>query len=334
MSVMTHETRVHARSLVAYGEGRPDAVVLSADLTSSTEADSFRDAFPHRFISMGMAEQNMMSFAGGLVREGLRPLVHDFAVFMYRRSLDQIEMSIAYPSLPVSIVGFLPGLTTPGGASHQAVNDVAVMRSIPNMAIIETGDVTDVEGALHAAEEHTGPVYLRMIRGNIPRLFDTPLRFRKARILREGTDVLVVSSGICTEDAIEATQRLVQSGVEIGHAHVSTLKPFDDAELIDRLLSACVVVTVENHSTIGGLGSAVAEVLATHGAGAPLHRMGIDDTYSHGASRDYLVTEHGIDADAIAQRLAGIVGLKSVQANRSTPVAQTNEDITTPDEAL
>ena len=163
--------RVHAKNILKWGKTNEKAIVLSGDLTTSCEIDEFRNAYPERFLSLGLMEQNMMSFAAGLAREGLIPMVHTFSVFMYRRALDQIEMSIAYPNLPVKIFGFLPGVTTPGGASHQALNDIAVMRSLPNMSVIETGDATDVESVLELSKNINGPVYIRMIRGEIPRLF-------------------------------------------------------------------------------------------------------------------------------------------------------------------
>ena len=163
--------RVHAKNILKWGKTNEKAIVLSGDLTTSCEIDEFRNAYPERFLSLGLMEQNMMSFAAGLAREGLIPMVNTFSVFMYRRALDQIEMSIAYPNLPVKIFGFLPGVTTPGGASHQALNDIAVMRSLPNMSVIETGDATDVESVLELSKNINGPVYIRMIRGEIPRLF-------------------------------------------------------------------------------------------------------------------------------------------------------------------
>ena len=176
--------RVHAKNILKWGKTNEKAIVLSGDLTTSCEIDEFRNAYPERFLSLGLMEQNMMSFAAGLAREGLIPMVHTFSVFMYRRALDQIEMSIAYPNLPVKIFGFFPGVTTPGGASHQALNDIAVMRSLPNMSVIETGDATDVESVLELSKNINGPVYIRMIRGEIPRLFskDDPTIFSKARI--------------------------------------------------------------------------------------------------------------------------------------------------------
>jgi transketolase len=141
-------SKVHERNIVAWAKDKPNVIVLSADLTSSTEINLFKNTYPERFFSMGIAEQNMMSFAGGLSREGFIPLVHTFAVFIYRRAYDQIAMSIAYPNLPVKMFGFLPGITTPGGATHQAIEDIAVMRALPNMTVLECGDVTDVESVL------------------------------------------------------------------------------------------------------------------------------------------------------------------------------------------
>ena len=146
-------TRVHAKNLVRWAADKPKVLVLSADLTSSTEIDLFRDTYPDRFLSMGIAEQNMLSFAGGLAREGFIPFVHTFAVFIYRRAYDQIAMSVAYPNLPVRMIGFLPGITTPGGATHQAIEDIALMRSLPNMTVLECGDATEVETVLDVMRE-------------------------------------------------------------------------------------------------------------------------------------------------------------------------------------
>jgi len=195
---MEMHTRVHARNLVAWAKDRPEVLVLSGDLTTSCEVDTFRDAYPDRFYSMGLAEQNMLSVAGGqnmlsvaggLAREGYTPFVHTFAVFMYRRALDQLEMSIAYPNLRVRLFGFL--VTTPGGATHQAIDDLGVLRALPNMTILETGDATDVESVLDLSATIDGPVYIRMVRGEIPRLFHPAdrMQLNHARMLSTGTDV-------------------------------------------------------------------------------------------------------------------------------------------------
>lgn len=306
-------SRVHARNLVAWAADKPEVLALSADLTSSTEIDLFRDSYPNRFFSMGMAEQNMMSFAGGLAREGFFPFVHTFAVFIYRRALDQISMSIAYPNMPVRMFGFLPGITTPGGATHQATDDIAILRALPNMTILETGDATDVESLLDVAHAVNGPVYVRMLRGEIPRLFDKaePMRFNKARVLSEGSDIALLSSGICTEEAMRATRALAARGVSIQHLHVSTLKPFTDAAVLEAAAKARYgVITMENHTIIGGLGTAVAEVMAENGLAKKLVRIGLKDTYAHGASRSYLMREYGLDAIALVREVEKLLGAK------------------------
>jgi len=303
--------QVHARNLVRWARDKPRVVVLSADLTRSTEIDLFRDTFPERFFSMGMAEQNMISFAGGLAREGFFPFVHTFAVFICRRALDQIAMSIAYPNLPVRLFGFLPGITTPGGATHQATDDIALMRVLPNMTILETGDATEVESVLDVAHSIDGPVYIRMIRGEIPRLFDPSrsMQLGQPRVLSTGSDVTLFSSGICTEEAMRVTRVLRKHGVSIQHMHISTLKPFENPAIVEAAARARYgVITIENHTVIGGLGSAVAETLAEAGVGKKLIRLGLKDTYAHGASRHYLMREYRIDALAVKETVETLLG--------------------------
>ncbi len=312
--------QVHERSLVAWAKDRPEVVVFSGDLTGSTEIALFKQTYPDRFYSMGLAEQNMMSWAGGMAREGYVPFVHTFAVFMYRRAYDQIAMSIAYPGAKVRIVGFLPGITTPGGVSHQAIEDISVMRSLPNMSVVEMGDATEVESVLDAVDKIEGPVYLRMLRGEIPRLFDpkTPFAFNKARLLQEGNDLCVISSGICTQEAIKAVQFLQEQGISVSHLHISTLKPFTDPLVVDTIRnSRHGVITLENHTVIGGLGTCVAEVMAENGIGKPLYRMGIRDHFAHGASREFLMRECEIDALALIQKAGQVVGRSfAVDANQ------------------
>ncbi len=306
-------SRVHARNLVEWAKDRPEVVVLSADLTGSTEIDLFRERYPDRFYSMGIAEQNMLSFAGGLAREGLRPFVHTFAVFIYRRAYDQIAVSVAYPNLPVRMFGFLPGITTPGGATHQAIEDVAVLRALPNMTILEVGDATEVETVLDVVQAIPGPVYVRMLRGEMPRLFarEAPFRLGQARILSAGRDVALLSSGICTEEAMRATQVLARRGVSIQHLHISTLKPFDDPAVIEAAARARYgVITMENHTIVGGLGTAVAEAMAEAGLGRKLVRLGIRDVFLHGASRPYLMHKYGLDAIALVREMEKLLGAK------------------------
>ena len=325
---LSTSSKVHTRNLVAWAKDKPEVIVLSADLTSSTEIDLFRDTYPKRFFSMGISEQNMMSFAGGLSREGFIPFVHTFAVFIYRRSYDQISMSIAYPNLPVKMFGFLPGITTPGGATHQAIDDIALMRTLPNMTVLECGDATDIESVLDIVYDIDGPVYVRMLRGEIPRLFSEPMQFCKARLLSEGDDIALLSSGICTEEAIRAVKVLKEHDVSIQHLHITTLKPFDDPEVFKAITSAKHgVITMENHTVIGGLGTAVSEVMAENGIQKRLLKIGIQDTYMHGASRNYLMKEYGLDSWTLVKKCEKLLlrKLKIKEEDLVLPSSKTSE---------
>lgn len=308
--------RPHVENFISWSADKPKVLVLTADLTNSCEVGKWRDTYPDRYFSMGMAEQNMLGFAAGLAREGFEPWLHTFAVFLYRRPLDQLLMSVAYPSLPVRLVGFLPGLTTPGGVTHQAIDDVAVMRAVPNMTVLSTGDATEVESVLDVAHQIPGPVYIRMLRGEMPRLFpkDEPFRLGKARDLSPDlgpADVLVLTEGICTEEALRALPVVRERGVRVRHLHISTLKPFDDPDVIAALAGEHrQIITMENHLRAGGLGSAVAEVMAERGIGVPLTRIGLDDTYAHGASQRYLLSEYGMDSAALVRAIERGLGKK------------------------
>jgi len=305
--------KVHAKKLVEWAKDKPEVLVLSADLTSNTEVDLFRDAYPDRFLSMGMTEQNISSFAGGLAREGFVPFFHTFAIFIYRRAFDQVSMSIAYPNLKVRLVGFLPGIVTPGGATHQAIEDIALMRTLPNMTVVEPGDANEVAQVLDVIEDVHGPVYIRQLRGEVPVLFDQnePMRLGHARQLQEGSDITLFSSGIWTEEAMRASKVLAERGISLQHMHVSTHKPFNDPAILAAAEKPKYgVITMENHIIIGGLGSEVAEVMAENGVGKKLVRIGLQDTYAHGASRPYLMRTHGLDAMALVQKTEQMIGEK------------------------
>lgn len=305
--------RPHAENFVRFAEDKPELLVLSADLTASCEAQPFREAYPERFFSMGMAEQNMMGFAAGLAREGFVPYIHTFAVFICRRPFDQVAMSIGYPNLKVRMLGFLPGIITPGGVTHQATDDVALMRVIPNMTVVDLADATDVLTFLDAIHEVNGPVYVRMLRGEVPRIFaeNDPFEVGKIRRLSEGTDLTVLSTGICTEEALRGAQALKDAGLSVCHLHLTTLKPFDAETVVDAASrSKLGVVTLENHSIIGGLGSATAEALADAGVGARLIRLGLQDRFAHGASKKYLMRHFGLDARALVDAAESLAGDK------------------------
>ena len=302
-------TKPYARAFEAHALTDDDILCVSADLTSSCEIDGFRDRHPDRFLSLGMAEQNMLSFAGGLGLGGFRPFIHSFGVFLYRRPHDQLIASIAYPRRRVRLMGFLPGITTPGGMTHQAIEDIAVMRATPNMTVIESGDATEVEALPEIADTVDGPVYARVLRGQVPRLFDTPPRLGEMRLLAGGSDVLIVTAGITTEEALRARPALEAAGVSVRHLHVFTHKPFDAAALLDHVAGVRHgVVVLENHVTEGGLGSAVAEAMAGAGSGKPLIRLGLRDTYAHGGSRPYLMRYYGLDAAALVAGVERLIG--------------------------
>ncbi len=304
--------QVHEKILVEWAKDKPEVVVFSGDLTGSTEITSFKNTYPERFYSMGLSEQNMVSLAGGMAREGYTPFLYTFAVFMYRRAYDQIAMSVAYPNQRVRFVGFLPGITTPGGVTHQAIEDIAVLRGLPNLTIVEMGDATEVETMLDVVQAIGGPVYIRMIRGAIPRLFDKsePFQLDKVRVLSDGEDFTLFSSGICTEEAMRAAQALKERGISIKHVHVSTLKPFDDPAVSEAIKTAKHgVITLENHNVIGGLGTCVAERIAKENLGKKLYTLGIKDRFAYGSSKPYLMEQYNLDAMTVIRQVEDILGI-------------------------
>lgn len=308
--MMQIEVNTHERCMIDFAAKHPEVLVMSADLGSSCEVKKFRQVYPDRYLTMGIAEQNMCSWAAGMAREGFRPFLHTFSVFLYRRILDQLEMSVAYPNLPVVFVGFVPGITTPGGVTHQSINDIGVLRTVPNMTIFDIGDATEIEGVLDLAYEINGPVFIRMLRKEVPRLFpaNEPMQFNRARLLSEGDDVLILSSSICTEEAIRATGALKSKGLSVQHMHVSTLKPFTDPTIL-AAIEKCKygVVTIENHYEVGGLGSAVAELIAENGLNKKLIKIGLP-CYPHGASKMYLMKKYGIDAMSLVNAVEKLTG--------------------------
>ena len=285
---------------------------LSGDLTSSCEVDGFRDRYPKQFVSMGMAEQNMMSFAGGLGLAGFRPFVHTFAVFAYRRPYEQLLASIAYPRRKVRIMGFLPGVTTPAGMTHQAIEDLAIMRTIPNMTVLETGDATEVESICTVADSVEGPVYCRVLRGNVPRLFKTPMKIGEIRKLNKGTDILVVTSGISTEEALRTRSAIKNAGISIQHIHLHTIKPINKELLLSQIEKVKYgVVTMENHLINGGIGSIVADIIAENGIAKRLIKLGLNDTFAHGGSKAYLLKYYGLDAYALVKGIEQLMNIKT-----------------------
>jgi transketolase len=278
------ELKPHGRALVALAGRRAEVLCLSGDLTRQTEVDLFQAEFPDRFIHGGMAEANMMGMAGALARCGYLPFVHTFGVFATRRPFEQIANAIAYPGLPVRIIGFMPGVSTPGGPSHQAIDDVALMRALPNMTVVDVADATATRQVVDVIADLPGPVYVRLKRGEIPVIFDEDyvLRLGRAEVLTAGTDVALFASGMMVATALAAARALRGHGVSVCVVNVPVIKPLDEATVRSAAAGAGIVVTAENHSVIGGLGSAVAETIAEAGLGRPLRRIGLRDTSRRG----------------------------------------------------
>ena len=317
----------YGAALLALARRRPEIICLGADLTRQTETDLFRDEIPDRFINIGVAEANMIGIAGGLARAGHVVFVNTFGVFCTRRCFDQIAISIAYPALNVKIVGFMPGLSSPGGPSHQAIDDVALMRALPNMTVVEPADAVETQQVVAAIADHPGPVYLRLKRGEIPKILEDDYRLDLQRAQRlcggDTSDVCIVASGMMLPAALAAARTLNENGVSAAVINVSVIKPLDAVTIIAAARRSRIVITAENHSVIGGLGSAVAEAMAEAGIATPLHRIGIADVFAESGSREYLFNRYGLGTqnivDAAWRRLA---------INRPAPVAPVIE--TTP----
>ncbi|MDQ0473986.1 transketolase family protein [Labrys wisconsinensis] len=269
------------KALAALGAERPDIVGLTADLGKYTDIHPFRDAFPQRFFNVGMAEQNLVAVAAGLARTGFTPFATTYGVFASRRAYDFVAIAAAHARQNVKIVAGLPGLTTGYGGTHQAIEDLALMRMIPGLVVIDPCDATEIAAATRAAAEHDGPVYMRLLRGKVPVVFEPGHRFEigKALRLRAGGDVGLIATGFMTERALDAAAVLEARGIRTGVLHVPTLKPFDAEAVAGFAASVDRLVTAENHVARGGLASQVAEALFDAGLVRPLARIGLPDRF-------------------------------------------------------
>lgn len=300
-------------ALVKHGASDSRVTVVTNDLTASCEADGFRDAFPERYVSAGMAEQALISALSGMAHEGLYPIFTSFAVFCTRRPYEQVALTLAYPAKKVTLVGFLPGLTTPGGVTHQAVDDIGLMTGLPNMTVVEAADATDMETVLDAVHGVAGPTYIRGLRGEVPRLFTEPLELGSHRVVRDGTEVIVLVSGHLTGTALAVVDELRAQHPEIGLRNVATLKPFDDESLLSALAQARAVITVENHWLASGLGALVSRILTERRSRAELSCVGITDTFTHGGSARYLEDFYGISAAHIRRTILQAIGAETTE---------------------
>ncbi len=257
-SIASEGQRVRAapfgKALAALGESRPDIVGMTADLSKYTDLHIFAQAYPERFFQMGMAEQLLLAAAGGMAKTGLTPFATSYAVFATRRAYDFMHQVICEENLNVKICGALPGLTTGYGPSHQATDDLAMMRVIPGLTIIDPCDALDIEQSVPAIAAYNGPVYMRLLRGNVPLVldeYDYQFELGKAKLLREGREVLIISSGIMTMRALEVAEQLQKDSVGVSVLHVPTIKPLDEETILREVKRADrLVVVAENHSTI------------------------------------------------------------------------------------
>lgn len=314
-SIASEGQRVQAapfgKALVEYAAHRPDIVGLTADLGKYTDMHLFAQAYPERFFQMGMAEQLLMAAAGGMAKEGLIPFATTYAVFGTRRAYDFIHQVIAEENLNVKICCALPGLTTGYGPSHQATEDLAMMRGIPGLTIVDPCDALDITQAVPQIAEHNGPVYMRMLRGNVPLVLDEVDGYKfelgKAKMLREGDDVLVIASGIMTMRALEIANDLAADKIGVAVLHCPTIKPLDEATIVEAVgKKPRLVVVAENHSVVGGLGEAVASALLRHQVHPAKFKLaGLPDAFLDAGALPTLHDRYGISREVFGARVKG-----------------------------
>jgi transketolase len=289
-------------ALAALSRTRKDVVGLSADLAKYTDILPFREAFPERFFNVGMAEQNLIAVSAGLARSGFLAYCTTYGVFATRRAYDFIAIACAHQRANVKIFAGLPGLTTGYGGTHQAIEDLALMRMVPDLVVIDPCDATELEQVVVAVAAHDGPTYTRLLRGAVPRVLDPAThRFELGRSyeLREGSDVGLVATGLMTERALDAAERLAEAGLSAGVLHVPTIKPFDTTGVVAFASRCGRILTLENHVVTGGLGSLVAEALFEAGMTRPMRRVGIPDRFVECGSLPFLQEQCGMTVPQI-----------------------------------
>jgi len=292
-------------ALVELGTENPNIVALDADLSCSTQTKMFADKFPDRFFNVGIAEQDMMGTAAGLSTCGKIPFVATFAIFATGRAFDQIRNGICYPKFNVKIIGTHGGITVgEDGATHQALEDVALMRSIPNMMVLSPADAVETKAAVKFAAAHQGPVYIRITRTSMETIFDeNKYKFDlKAKIVKEGTDVTIVSTGETLIEAIKAADILAEQGISAEVLSVPVIKPLDCDTIVESAKKTNQVVTLENHSIIGGLGGAVCECLSENYP-VKVKRIGTNDVFGQSGQYKELMAEYGLTAAKVAPKI-------------------------------
>lgn len=303
----------YGAALVEAGRNDPNLVVLDADLSAATKTGLFAKAFPDRFFNLGIAEANMIGVAAGLALAGKKPVASTFAVFAPGRSYDQIRVSVAYPNLGVKIVSTHGGITVgEDGATHQALEDIALARSLPNLTVLVPADATETKAALAAALELPGPVYMRLGRAAAPDIYppEHPFAIGRYDIIKEGKDVALVGCGVMVGICLQAAVALAADGIMAAVVNASTIKPLDEETLLSLAAQTGALVTAEEHSVLGGLGGAVSEFLSGRRP-VPVVRVGVQDRFGQSGKAADLLTAYGLTPAAVADAARKAISLKT-----------------------
>lgn len=304
--VMRDTNQIYGETLVELGKNNKNLVVIEADLMKASGSVVFKEAYPERHYDVGIAEQNLIGFAAGMSATGKIPFASTFACFAAQRGCDQVINSVAYNNFNVKIVGTSAGLTSEkNGGTHISISDLAIFQAIPRFQVFDPGDAEEFAQIIRYAAEHVGPVYIRSNKGQYPVFHKEGFRFEpgKAELLQPGEKIGLITTGITTEAGIQACEALRSEGIQVYHLHMSSIKPIDRQAVLECAKHVKTIVTAENHSVIGGLGAAVAEVVTTEGTPVSMARLGLQDCFGETATLDYLMHKHGIDADGIAQAI-------------------------------
>ena len=303
---------VYGKTLVDLGKSYSDIVVLDADLTVSTKTNLFGKEYPERFFTMGVSEQDMMATAAGFALAGKRPFASTFAIFATGRAWEHVRQSIAFPKLNVKIVATHAGVTVgEDGATHQALEDICLMRVLPNMRVIVPADAIETEQVIRTITDNDGPVYVRLARAKFPTIYNSKYKFElgKASILRSGSDVGIFAVGIMVSEALQAAKLLEKQGIDASVVNLSTIKPIDVETIVSVAEKTKAVITAEDHNIIGGLGGAVSEVLSEH-CPTRLKRIGMKDRFGTSGNGMKLLEYFGLKANNIAEAAVEMLNSK------------------------
>ena len=301
-----------SKTILRLSEEDENVYVLDGDLATSTKVDIVANENPEKFLQMGIAEQNMMSVASGLATTGLQPWAFTFAAFLSKRAIDQIQVQIAQPNLNVKMVGGYSGLLTGlTGKTHQSLEDIAIFRTLANMVVLAPADSTEVEKVMEFAHQYDGPVYIRLARDAYPVIFSDDYQFElgKAVTVKEGTDVTIISTGTQTSRSLEAAEKLETEGISVAVVHMPSIKPLDKEAIVKAAESTGAIVTAEEHSIIGGLGSAVAETLVEEKP-VPMVRVGVKDRNAESGPNEAMLQKYEISSDHVAAAVKKVLKKK------------------------